>query len=211
MNTSWRTASLVATAASVLALTTACGQDNTTTPASAAQNVGATAAAGNSGNPGSGTVAGAGNGYGADGSQSSASPAPVAPRASFSVAGNPELGDVLTDGSGLTLYRFDKDTANPPKSNCADDCATTWPPVPAEDATAGAGIDKALPARSPAPTAPSSSPSTAGPPTATPRTSTPVTSTARAWAAGGSRSPLRQEGQAVRPARSVRPQGPQAG
>ncbi|MGV9759867.1 SCO0930 family lipoprotein [Streptomyces tricolor] len=144
MNTSWRTASLVAIAASVLALTTACGQDNTTTPASAAQNVGATAAAGNSGNPGSGTVSGAGNGYGADGSQSSASPAPVAPAGKLSVAGNPELGDVLTDGSGLTLYRFDKDTANPPKSNCADECATTWPPVPAEDATAGAGIDKAL-------------------------------------------------------------------
>ncbi|WP_244203880.1 SCO0930 family lipoprotein [Streptomyces tricolor] len=62
--------------------------------------------------------------------------------------GNPRdicVADVhLPDGSGLTLYRFDKDTANPPKSNCADDCATTWPPVPAEDATAGAGIDKAL-------------------------------------------------------------------
>ena len=51
---------------------------------------------------------------------------------------------MLTDGGGLTLYRFDKDTAEPPKSNCDGDCATAWPPVPADDATAGAGIDKAL-------------------------------------------------------------------
>ncbi|WP_317446632.1 SCO0930 family lipoprotein [Streptomyces collinus] len=146
MKTSWRAASLVATAASVLALTTACGQDNATTPASAAQNVGATAAAGDYGNagatPGAGTVAG--NGYGADGNQSSSSPSPATPAGKLTVAANPDLGKVLTDGSGLTLYRFDKDTANPPKSNCAGDCATTWPPVPADDATAGAGIDKAL-------------------------------------------------------------------
>ncbi|WP_445284789.1 SCO0930 family lipoprotein [Streptomyces sp. DSM 118148] len=143
MRTSWRTASLVATAASVLALTTACGQDNTTTPASAAQNVGvATAAAGGYGSPGAGAEAG--NGYGADGNQGSASPSPAVPAGKLTVAANPDLGNVLTDGSGLTLYRFDKDTANPPKSNCSGDCATTWPPVPADDATAGAGIDKAL-------------------------------------------------------------------
>ncbi|MBR7678887.1 hypothetical protein KDA82_39280, partial [Streptomyces daliensis] len=28
-----------------------------------------------------------------------------------------------------TLYRFDKDTATPSKSNCEGECATTWPPV----------------------------------------------------------------------------------
>ncbi|MGW3063016.1 SCO0930 family lipoprotein [Streptomyces sp. NPDC001130] len=141
MKTSWRTASLVATAASVLALTTACGQDNGTTPASAAQNVGATAPAGS---PTTGAGVGTGNGYGADGNQSSSSPSPAASAGKLTVAANPDLGNVLTDGSGLTLYRFDKDTANPPKSNCAGDCATTWPPVPASDATAGAGVDKAL-------------------------------------------------------------------
>ncbi|MFG2883591.1 SCO0930 family lipoprotein [Streptomyces sp. NPDC048297] len=140
MNTSWRTASLVAIAASVLALTTACGQDNPTPPTSAAQNVGATAPAGGYGSPGGGT----GNGYGADGDQTSGSAVPAAPAGELTVAANPDLGNVLTDGSGLTLYRFDKDTANPPTSNCAGDCATTWPPVPAGDATAGAGIDKAL-------------------------------------------------------------------
>ncbi|WP_318200071.1 SCO0930 family lipoprotein [Streptomyces sp. SCL15-4] len=142
MKTSWRTASLVATAAAVLALTTACGQDNTTTPASAARNAGATVAAGDDGGPGGGTAIGAGNGYGADGKQGAT--AQVIPAGKLTVASNPELGEVLTDGSGLTLYRFDKDTADPPKTNCAGDCATTWPPVPADDATAGAGVDKAL-------------------------------------------------------------------
>ncbi|UXY31342.1 SCO0930 family lipoprotein [Streptomyces sp. HUAS TT20] len=144
MKTSWRSASLVATAASVLMLTTACGQDNATTPSSAAQNVGATAAAGDYGSATAGAGTGAGNGYGADGSQSSSSPSPAAPAGKLSVAANPDLGKVLTDGSGLTLYRFDADTANPPKSNCDGDCATTWPPVPADDATAGEGIDKSL-------------------------------------------------------------------
>ncbi|MEU6063890.1 MULTISPECIES: SCO0930 family lipoprotein [Streptomyces] len=144
MKTSWRSASLVATAASVLMLTTACGQDNATTPSSAAQNVGATAAAGGYGSATAGAGTGAGNGYGADGSQSSSSPSPAAPAGKLSVATNPDLGKVLTDGSGLTLYRFDADTANPPKSNCDGDCATTWPPVPADDAAAGEGIDKSL-------------------------------------------------------------------
>jgi predicted lipoprotein with Yx(FWY)xxD motif len=144
MKTSWRSASLVATAAGVMVFATACGQGNTTTPSSAAQNVGATAPAGIGSitNPSAST--GAGNGYGADGNQASTSPAAVAPAGKLTVASNPDLGKVLTDGSGLTLYRFDADTANPPKSNCDGDCATTWPPVPADDATAGAGIDKSL-------------------------------------------------------------------
>jgi predicted lipoprotein with Yx(FWY)xxD motif len=28
-----------------------------------------------------------------------------------------------------SLYRFDTDTTNPPRSNCNDACATKWPPV----------------------------------------------------------------------------------
>ncbi|MEU6577994.1 SCO0930 family lipoprotein [Streptomyces sp. NPDC046805] len=138
MKTSRRTASLMATAASVLALTTGCGQDNAGTPSSAAQNVGATAPAGDYGSSGIGS--GADNGYGADGNQGSGAD----PAGKVSVASIPKLGKVLTDGQALTLYRFDKDTADPPKSNCDGDCAKTWPPVPAGDATAGAGVDKAL-------------------------------------------------------------------
>ncbi|MFD9302839.1 SCO0930 family lipoprotein [Streptomyces sp. NPDC060048] len=55
-----------------------------------------------------------------------------------------EVGSVVTDGAGATLYRFDKDTASPPRSNCAADCATLWPPVPANDAQVAAGIDAGL-------------------------------------------------------------------
>ncbi|GLW91850.1 hypothetical protein [Actinokineospora globicatena] len=39
------------------------------------------------------------------------------------------LDPVVVNGSGLTLYRFDKDSAAPSKSVCAGDCAKTWPPV----------------------------------------------------------------------------------
>lgn len=41
------------------------------------------------------------------------------------------------------LYRFDKDTAKPSKSNCNDDCATKWPPVTIEEGGAVylAGVD----------------------------------------------------------------------
>jgi predicted lipoprotein with Yx(FWY)xxD motif len=39
------------------------------------------------------------------------------------------LNPVVLNGDGFTLYRFDKDTANPSASNCNGSCATTWPPV----------------------------------------------------------------------------------
>jgi predicted lipoprotein with Yx(FWY)xxD motif len=140
MKTSWRSASLVASAAAVLALTTACGQESGTSASVGSQNVGATAAAGGYGSVGAGGTASAspGNGYGADGQ------AQVPAAGKLAVTQNAKLGKVLTDGAGKTLYRFDDDTAEPPKSSCDGDCAKAWPPVPADDATAGAGIDKAL-------------------------------------------------------------------
>ncbi|MEV5440606.1 SCO0930 family lipoprotein [Streptomyces sp. NPDC052682] len=139
MKTSWRSASLVASAAAVLALTTACGQE--TTPPASSQNVGATAAPGDYGSIGTGA-----NGVtGGTAGQSSASPSsPAAPAGKLAVSTNAEIGKVVTDSLGLTLYRFDQDTAEPPKSNCDGDCAKTWPPVPADDVTAGEGIDKSL-------------------------------------------------------------------
>ncbi|MGC9665523.1 hypothetical protein ACNTMW_03090 [Planosporangium sp. 12N6] len=39
------------------------------------------------------------------------------------------VGEVVVDGDGYTLYRYDKDTAKPPKSNCMEDCWMKWPPV----------------------------------------------------------------------------------
>ncbi|ONI71064.1 hypothetical protein ALI144C_51910 [Actinosynnema sp. ALI-1.44] len=54
------------------------------------------------------------------------------------------LGTILSDAEGKTLYRFDKDTAKPPKSNCADACAKAWPPAPASDNMTLEGVDKAM-------------------------------------------------------------------
>ena len=39
------------------------------------------------------------------------------------------LDPIVVNGAGLTLYRFDKDSADPAKATCDDDCAQTWPPV----------------------------------------------------------------------------------
>ncbi|MFJ7216931.1 hypothetical protein [Amycolatopsis sp. NPDC098790] len=42
-----------------------------------------------------------------------------------------DLGLMLVDGTGFTIYRYDRDTTNPPRSNCNDACATKWVPVKA--------------------------------------------------------------------------------
>jgi predicted lipoprotein with Yx(FWY)xxD motif len=38
---------------------------------------------------------------------------------------------VMVNSEGMTLYTFDKDTANSGKSVCNGPCATLWPPVAA--------------------------------------------------------------------------------
>lgn len=139
MNT-WRNASLAVTAAALLALTTACGQDKgTETPG---QNVGNASPAGQVGS-GYGTD----GGYGSDtgyGSESGADSAESKQAGQLAVWDSKKLGKVVTDSEGFTLYRFDKDTASPPKSNCEGDCAKVWPVVPAGNVTAAAGTDAAL-------------------------------------------------------------------
>ncbi|WP_043173373.1 SCO0930 family lipoprotein [Streptomyces sp. NRRL B-24484] len=90
-----------------------------------------------------GTPAPAGGG-GAYGDYGSSAPAGSAgkPGGQLAVRVDEKLGPVMTDGEGFTLYRFDKDTAKPPASNCSGTCATTWPPVLKDDATtAGTGVD----------------------------------------------------------------------
>lgn len=130
MNT-WRNASLAVTAAAVLALTTACGQDQgDQTPNG--QAVGAA-------NP-----AAPGDGYGGYGSDSGGEAAAAKPAGQLAVFDSPDIGEVVTDSAGLTLYRFDKDTAKPPKSNCEGDCAKVWPVVAAGGATAAPGVDPSL-------------------------------------------------------------------
>ncbi|MEV3966146.1 hypothetical protein AB0M34_35675 [Nocardia sp. NPDC050193] len=42
---------------------------------------------------------------------------------------DPAVGLRVTAGDSRSLYRFDKDTAEPAQSNCNGDCAVTWPPL----------------------------------------------------------------------------------
>ena len=58
---------------------------------------------------------------------------------SLQVSENPAVGAFLTDANGMTLYLFTKDTtAN--ESVCDGDCATNWPPVPAEGLSLPEGV-----------------------------------------------------------------------
>lgn len=134
MNT-WRNASLAMTAVALLALTTACGQEK----GSVSPNGQAVGNAAPAQQP-------ADSGYGSDGGYGSGADTGAAPKQAGQLAvwDSKKLGKVLTDSEGFTLYRFDKDTAEPPASNCEGDCAKTWPVVPAESATAAAGTDAAL-------------------------------------------------------------------
>jgi predicted lipoprotein with Yx(FWY)xxD motif len=50
----------------------------------------------------------------------------------------------VIDGPGRTLYRFDKDSASPPVSNCTGACANLWPPVLVGTQVRVSGIDSAL-------------------------------------------------------------------
>jgi predicted lipoprotein with Yx(FWY)xxD motif len=51
-----------------------------------------------------------------------------------------ELGEILVDAEGRTLYAFTDDTNGEP--TCAGDCATAWPPLTvAGEVTVGEGLD----------------------------------------------------------------------
>ncbi|MBC9713821.1 hypothetical protein H9Y04_14715 [Streptomyces sp. TRM66268-LWL] len=128
----WRSASIAAAAAALLALTTACGQEKGSDEPNG-QSVGNAAPA----------DGGYGDGYGG-GEDAGAEAAAAKPAGQLAVWDSKELGEVVTDSAGFTLYRFDEDTAKPPKSNCEGDCATAWPVVAAEGAKAAPGVDEAL-------------------------------------------------------------------
>ncbi|MFI9046697.1 SCO0930 family lipoprotein [Streptomyces sp. NPDC053427] len=138
-----RRAGLAATALATLALTAACGSSGNQSAGTPTTDTVQPAGQGTSdygyGSSGSGQ---GDDGYGgqAGGDDGAAKAAPSAGKLALRDAA--ELGPVVTDSKGMTLYRFDKDTAKPPTSNCSGSCATTWPVVPADGATAPAGIDK---------------------------------------------------------------------
>lgn len=147
-------------AVAVLLLTAGCGlaekppgKANAVQPAGGSKNVGSVYGAdGGDGAYGSGSGAdpaygdgGAGAApAGGAGAGAGAAAGKNGPAGELKVAELPNLGGAVTDSEGFTLYRFDKDTPKPPKSACEGDCATAWPPVAADDVTAGEGIDAGL-------------------------------------------------------------------
>jgi predicted lipoprotein with Yx(FWY)xxD motif len=60
------------------------------------------------------------------------------------VASENAAGTVVTDGQGRTLYRWDKDIAKPPKSNCVGECPSSWIPVTVKGQATVQGIDPNL-------------------------------------------------------------------
>jgi len=61
------------------------------------------------------------------------------------IVSNSQLGDILADASGKTLYIFTNDTAGQ-ASTCNGTCATNWPPltIPSGSPTAPSGLPGAL-------------------------------------------------------------------
>jgi predicted lipoprotein with Yx(FWY)xxD motif len=66
----------------------------------------------------------------------------AAAAATVSVVNDPDLGEILVDSGGFTLYLFDKDQGT--TTACSGQCAANWPPLVAEAPTAGEGVDQTL-------------------------------------------------------------------
>jgi predicted lipoprotein with Yx(FWY)xxD motif len=56
----------------------------------------------------------------------------------------PRMGRVVTDEKGWILYRFDADTADPPASNCNNQCQRVWPPAYTDGNPIVKGVDEDL-------------------------------------------------------------------
>ena len=64
---------------------------------------------------------------------------PIWPSSAVQTSEHPDLGTILTDASGRTLYLFTPD--EPDTSNCAGGCALAWPPlVTIDEPVAGDGV-----------------------------------------------------------------------
>lgn len=60
------------------------------------------------------------------------------------VVENDELGRIVANGQGMTLYGFEKDKSDPTVSNCNGACAKTWPPLRWTKGMRLTGIDRDL-------------------------------------------------------------------
>jgi predicted lipoprotein with Yx(FWY)xxD motif len=57
---------------------------------------------------------------------------------------NAQIGETVVDGAGYTLYRFERDTPKPPKSNCLEECILKWPPLIDTGNLKIEGVDQAI-------------------------------------------------------------------
>lgn len=93
------------------------------------------------------TGTGAGGAGGADPGTTTALPEPefgAEPHQLLSATESKQVGWFVADAGGFALYRYEKDTAKPPQSNCAAECAGTWPPVLVGEHTMTSGVDPTL-------------------------------------------------------------------
>ena len=136
--------------ASAAAITlAACGSSSSKSSTTTAAAGAGTTAAATATTAASATTSGGGDAYGYGGGGAPTTAAPTASPATTAASGGGaavalanagDLGQVLVDAKGMTLYEFDKDSGG--KSACSGGCATAWPPAVATGTpAAGAGVD----------------------------------------------------------------------
>jgi predicted lipoprotein with Yx(FWY)xxD motif len=90
-------------------------------------------------------AAGCGGGYGGDDSAAASPPPETASGQATTIgtASEGDLGTILVDSQGRTLYLFEKDSGS--QSACFADCARAWPPLrDSGKPTVGSGLNAAL-------------------------------------------------------------------
>ncbi|MGW4766795.1 hypothetical protein ACWEO2_01960 [Nocardia sp. NPDC004278] len=134
---------LAAAAVALAGLLSACGGDK---GAEATATTSSTATAAATAAPAAGQAAAVAKTQGWLKIYGGAAPAGTANAVQLQVTSNPSVGKFVSDGSGRSLYRFDKDTATPSVSNCSGQCAVTWPPltVARDQALYASGVDPQL-------------------------------------------------------------------
>lgn len=65
----------------------------------------------------------------ASGNEPSATPDPTGAAAALMTA-DTDLGTIVVDGNGMTVYMYDADTQGAGTSACDDSCLSAWPAVP---------------------------------------------------------------------------------
>jgi predicted lipoprotein with Yx(FWY)xxD motif len=89
-------------------------------------------------------VAACGSGYNSTTAASSTSSAAGGSATAVGLDNNADLGEILVDADGRTLYRFLKDDSAD-ESYCNSACAKAWPPLTTKDAPQAAdGVDAGM-------------------------------------------------------------------